>query len=43
LRLLGGLGGANRLVVRRRLLDRVEREGLPLTDMPARATVRKRI
>jgi hypothetical protein len=27
MRLLSGIGGANRLVVRRRLLDRVEREG----------------
>jgi hypothetical protein len=42
MRLLCGVGGANRLVVRRRLLDRVEGGGLTRTEMPAPATVRKR-
>jgi hypothetical protein len=41
MRLLTGVGGANRLVVRRRLLERVEREGLTTKDMPEREVRRR--
>jgi hypothetical protein len=35
-KMLAGIRGANRLVLRRRLLERVEREGLSRKEMPAR-------